>query len=56
MCEIFKSTYFGMFIGTLARWYVKMRNWHAFGKLARGQVDHAGTYGTRDKRFSKLDW
>ena len=35
-------------IDTLAR---KIRSWHAFGTLARGNVEHAGSYGTR---FSKL--
>ena len=32
------------FIGMLAR---KKRSWHAFGTLARGHGDHAGTHGTR---------
>ena len=35
---------------TLARWPVKMRSWH-IGTWASGQVDHAGTHGTR---ISKL--
>ena len=44
----------GMFIGTLARKNEKLaRIWHV-ATLARGHVDHAGTYSTRGTQFSKL--
>ena len=47
----------------LAHWHAKLKNWHAFGTLARkneklarfGHVDHAGRNGMHDTRFSKLN-
>ena len=27
----------------LVRWHVKMESWHAFGTLACGHINHAGT-------------
>ena len=45
---------FGALACLLARWQVKMKRWHAFGTLAHGHVDHAGTNGKHDMRFSKL--
>ena len=38
----------------LVHWHVKMRSWHAFGKLTRGHVDHTNTDGTQGTQFSKL--
>ena len=42
-------------IGMLARFlalkHVKMTSWHALCTWALGQVDHAGTYGTRFSKF-----
>ena len=39
-------------VGTfLALKHVKMTSWHALCTWALGQVDHAGTYGTRFSKF-----
>ena len=41
-------------VGTnMARWHLKLKNWHAVGTLARGQMDHAGTHGTHLTPFLK---
>ena len=47
---------FGTLARLFARWYVKIRSWHAFGTFALGHVDNAGTNDTCGTRFSKLSY